>query len=66
MSGRGDDSGIGLRRWQGALGWLGDRGRARTGSFAQTIILRDEEAEVVDGTVIEWISQKVRLGFSRR
>ena len=48
------------------MGWLGDRGIARTGSFAQTIILRDEEAEMVDGTVIHWTSQKVCLGFSRR
>ena len=55
--------GVGVR---GAVGWPGDGGIARTGSFAQTRILRDEEAEMVDGTVIQWTGQKVHSSFSRR
>ena len=51
---------------RGAVGWPGDGGIARTGSFAQTRILRDEEAEMVDGTVIQWTGQKVHSSFSRR
>ena len=57
--------GGGAEGW-GAVGCLGDRGIARTGSFSQTRILRDEEAEMVDGTVIQWTGQKVHSSFSRR